>query len=338
MRRIVIRATGGVEVLEQLEVPSPVPGPRDAIVEADSIGVGWPDILIRSGRYKWMPQLPASPGNDLTGRVVEVGAEVEQTMLGQPVLVTARELKERGGCYAQQVCVPAEAVFVLPPHVDLEAAVCLPNYQVAWGLVHEVELGREVRSIFVNGVAGGVGSAIAQVAKAAGIEVFGSVSSPAKEKFALEQGVDHVIDRTRENVVQAVMARSRGRGVDLAVDHVGGEGFAQLIGMLATWGTLVSYNASGGLPQENLLGALRQHGARCPSIRIFEMHVYDHDRENRRRIMRSVIDAYAAGRIHPIVSARFAMGDVGLAHEMVEGGRAIGKVILKPSLETRKPA
>lgn len=335
MRRIVIRATGGPEVLEQLEVPAPVPGSGDVIVEAHSIGVGWPDILIRTGRYKWMPQLPTSPGSDLAGRIVEVGAGVDGALLGQPVLVTARELRERGGCYAERVCVPAAAVFVLPEHVDLEAAVCLPNYQVAWGLVHEVETGRPVRSIFVNGVAGGVGSAIAQVAKAAGIEVFGSVSSPERAQFALQQGVDHVIDRTREDVVSAVMKRSAGRGVDLAMDHVGGVEFAALIGMLAPWGTVVSYNASKGLPTENLLGALRHHGARCPSIRIFEMHVYDDDRENRRRIMRSVIDAYAAGVIRPVISARFAMADVRAAHEMVEHGLAVGKVILKPSLEQK---
>lgn len=335
MRRIIIRAPGGPEVLEQVDVPVPIPGPGEVIVEADSIGVGWPDILIRSGRYKWMPQLPASPGSDLTGRIVEVGTGVDNALLGQPVLVTARELPERGGCYAERVCVPAQAVFALPAHVDLEAAVCLPNYQVAWGLVHEVQTGRPVRSIFVNGVAGGVGSAAAQIAKAAGIEVFGSVSSAEKAQFALRQGVDHVIDRTREDVAGVVMERTGGRGVDLAMDHVGGEGFAALIGMLAPWGTLVSYNASAGLPQENLLGALRQYGARCPSIRIFEMHVYDNDRDNRRRIMRNVIDAYAAGLIRPVVSARFAMADVGKAHEMVEHGLAVGKVILKPALVQR---
>jgi NADPH2:quinone reductase len=332
MRRVVIRRTGGPEVLEAIEVPAPAPGPHDVVVEAESIGVGWPDILIRTGRYKWMPKLPASPGSDLAGRIVEVGAQVDPALRGRPVLVTARELPERGGCYAERVCVPAEAVYHLPPHVDLEAAVCLPNYQVAWNLVHEIELGRPIRSLFVSGVAGGVGSAVAQVAKAAGIEVFGSVSSPARAQFAREQGVDHVIDRSQEDVPSAVIDRSCGRGVDLAIDHVGGSGFAALPRMLAPWGTLVSYNASAGLPQENLLGALRDQGARCPAIRIFEMHVYDDDRTNRRRIMNNVIDAWAAGKISPVVSARFPMEGVQRAHEMVERGEAIGKVILKPSL------
>lgn len=332
MRKIVIRSVGGPEVLELIDVPPPTPGPNDVIVEAESIGVGWPDVLIRTGRYRWMPKLPASPGSDLAGRVVDAGERVDPALVGRGVLVTARELPERGGCYAERVCVPADAVFPLPPNLDLEAAVCLPNYQVAWNLVHEVEHGRPVRGIFVNGVAGGVGSAVAQLAKAAGIEVFGSVSSPAKARFAIEQGVDHVIDRTREDVAAAVLRLSGGRGVDLAIDHVGGAGFTALLDALAPWGTLVSYNASAGLPEENLLGALRQRGARCPSIRIFEMHLYDRDRENRRRIMGHVIDAWAGGAIRPVVSARFPMEQARRAHEAVERGESVGKVVLKPSL------
>lgn len=332
MRRIVVRAPGGVEALELVDVPAPEPGAGDVVVQAESIGVGWPDILIRTGRYRWMPRLPASPGSDLAGRVVQVGAGVDPAWLGRPVLVTARELPERGGCYAERVCVPADAVFPLPPGVDLEAAVCLPNYQVAWGLVHEAAPGRPVSSLFVNGAAGGVGSAVVQVARAAGITVFGSVSSPEKARFALAQGADHVIDRTREDVVAEVLRRTDGRGVDLALDHVGGEGFAPLLRLLAPWGTLVSYNASGGLPSQNLLGALRAVGARCPAIRIFEMHAYDHDRENRRRLMRSVIDAWAQGRIAPVVSARFPMEGVRDAHLRIERGEALGKVVLKPAL------
>jgi len=332
MKRVLIRRTGGPEVLELAEVPEPVPGANDVVVQAESIGVGWPDILIRSGRYKWMPRLPASPGSDLAGNVVKVGAQVDPALLGRPVLVTARELHERGGCYAEQVCVPAHAIFEIPIGLPLEAAVCLPNYQVAWSLLHEVGSGRPVRSVFVNGVAGGVGSAVAQLAKAAGMEVFGSVSSGERARFAAAQGVDHVIDRTDGDVVEAVLARSSGRGVDLVVDHVGGAGFTRLISMLAPWGTLVSYNASAGLPQENLLGVLRDLGARCLAIRIFEMHVYDHDRVNRRRTMDRVIEAWAKGLIVPIICARLPLGQARRAHEMVEAGAAMGKVVMKPSL------
>lgn len=324
--------TGGPEVLTLVEAPSPTPAPGEVVIRAESIGVGWVDVMIRTGRYRWMPPLPTSPGSDLAGHVVAVGAEADAGLLGQPVLLSARELPVRGGCYSEEIAVPASAVYVLPKGGDLDQAVSLPNYQVAWNLVHEVEPGRAIASIFVNGVAGGVGSAVAQLAKAAGITVLGSVSSAGKAAFATAQGVDHVIDYRTEDVVARVLELTGGRGVDLAVDHVGGPGFAGLIRMLADWGTVVSYNASGGLPQDNLLEALRDSGAKCPAIRIFEMHVYDHDRPNRRRIMQGVIDAWAAGRIAPVVSARLPLARARAAHEMLQAGGALGKIVLKPAL------
>jgi NADPH2:quinone reductase len=324
--------TGGPEVLTLVEVPSPVPAPDQVVVRAESIGVGWVDVMIRTGRYRWMPPLPTSPGSDMAGHVVAVGSAVDPQLLGQPVLVTARELPVRGGCYAEELAVPASAIYVLPEGRDLDEAVCLPNYQVAWNLVHEVEPGRAIATIFVNGVAGGVGSAVAQLAKAGGIEVFGSVSSAGKAQFAVRLGVDHVIDYRTEDVVARVLELTAGRGVDRVVDPVGGAGFAALIRMLADWGTVISYNASGGLPPDNLLQALRDSGAKCPAVRVFEMHIYDHDRPNRRRIMQAVIDSWAAGRIAPAVSTRLPLSSAREAHEMLEKGESLGKIVLKPAL------
>ncbi len=333
MRKVVMSRTGGPEVLELVEAPRPVPAAGQVVVRAEAIGVGWPDVLIRKGVYRWMPPLPTSPGSDLAGRVVAAGSGVDPALVGREVLVTARELPVRGGCYAEYLAVPAAGVFVLPAGFDLDAAVCLPNYQVAWNLVHECVTGRPVRSVFVNGVTGGVGSAVAQLARAAGMTVLGSVSSPQKAAFARSLGVDHVIDRRLEDVAGRVHAFTGGRGVDLVVDHVAGPGFAGLLDLLAKWGTLVSYNAAEGLPEANLLGALRRHGAKCLSVRIFEMHVYDDDPAGRRRVMDAVIEAWRAGRIAPVVSRRLPMSAVAEAHRMVEDGAGMGKIVLKPSLD-----
>jgi len=319
-------------VLEVICRNVPRPGEGEIIIQAESIGVGWPDILIRKGSYRWMPPLPASPGSDLAGRIVSTGAGVSEALLGKPVLVTARELAVRGGCYADHIAVPADAPFVLPDDADLDEAVCLPNYQVAWNLTHEVVTGRPASSAFVNGATGGVGSGVVQLAKAAGMTVFGSVSSAEKVRFAKTLGVDHVINRRNENVVERVLGITGGKGIDLAIDHVGGAAFPGLIRMLAKWGTLVSYNAADGLPEDNLLAALRAHGARCPAVRIFEMHLYDDDRENRRRIMHEVIQSWRSGHIKPIISSRLPLGCVADAHRQIEQGETFGKVILKPSL------
>lgn len=331
-RQIIIRRPGGPEVLELVETTLKPPAPNEVLIKAEAIGVGWPDILIRKGSYRWMPPLPTSPGSDLAGRIVAVGPGVDEGLLGKPVLVTARELAVRGGCYADYIVVPVTAPFFLPDGADLDQAVCLPNYQVAWNLTHEVVVGRPITSVFVSGAAGGVGSGVVQLAKEAGMTVFGSVSSAEKAKLARSLGADHIIDRRSENAVERVLEITGGRGVDLVLDHVGGAAFSGLIRMLAKWGTIVSYNAAAGLPEDNLLAALRAHGVRCPSVRIFEMHLYDDDRESRRRVMQQVIQSWAAGQIAPVVSVRLPLENAAEAHAYIERGETFGKVILKPSL------
>ncbi len=87
MRTVIIRETGGPEVLELIEAPDPVPGAGEVVVHAHAMGVGWPDILIRKGVYKWMPKLPASPGSELSGRVEALGPGVTGLDVGQKVLV-----------------------------------------------------------------------------------------------------------------------------------------------------------------------------------------------------------------------------------------------------------
>ncbi|MCD6672129.1 MAG: zinc-dependent alcohol dehydrogenase family protein [Burkholderiaceae bacterium] len=330
MKQVLMRRAGGPEVLELVDVPMPIPGPDEVLVEAEAIGVGWPDVLIRSGRYGWMPPLPTSPGSDMAGRIVGVGAGVDRSRIGESVLVTARELPVRGGCYTEAIAVPADAPFPLPPGTDAAKAVCLPNYQVAWNLLNECVTGRQVRSVFVNGAAGAIGGAVVQLARAKGLVVYGSVSSDEKAEFARNQGAHHVVNYRREPLIERILELSGGCGVDLALDHVGGERLLRLIDLLGKWGTLVSYNAIDGLPEENLLAALRRNGARCPSIRIFEMHLYDDDRPNRRRTMQAVIDALARGDIDPVVASRLPLASAAEAHRIVEGGGSPGKVILDP--------
>jgi len=95
MKTVVIRETGGPEVLELIDVPDPVAGDGQVVVRAHAMGVGWPDILIRKGVYQWMPPLPASPGSEMTGRIEAIGAGVSGLSVGQGVLVSARELPVR---------------------------------------------------------------------------------------------------------------------------------------------------------------------------------------------------------------------------------------------------
>lgn len=330
MKAVLVHRTGGPDALDTVELPIPSPGPGEVQIRAEAFGVGQPDVLIRRGVYKWMPPLPANPGNDVAGRISAVGAGVTDIAIGQKVLLSARDLSQRGGCYADYVVAPADAVHVLGGDIDLEAAVCLANYQVALALLRECGHPRAESSVLVIGAAGGVGTALVQLAKRAGLTVIGTVSTEKKAEFARRNGADHVVFYRREDVVERTREITGGRGVGLVLDHVCGPEFTGYLRALGKWGTLISYNAFAGLPEENLMAALRDHLDICPAVRCFSFHIYDHDREGRRALMSEVIRALAQGEIRPVISARFALADVRKAHTLLEQSAALGKIIMTP--------
>jgi NADPH:quinone reductase len=328
MKAVLVHRPGGPEALQYLDVPQPELGETDVLIRAETFGVGQPDKLIRSGVYKWMPPLPANPGNDVAGRIEAVGSRVSDIRIGQKVLLSARDLAQRGGCYAEMVAAPADAIHLLPEQVDLEAAVCLANYQVAWALLNECGSSRPPKSVLVVGAAGGVGSSLVQLAKLAGMTVIGTVSSQQKAAFARTMGADGIIYYRTEDVVARVRELTGGRGVDLVLDHVGGPEFFTHLRTLDKWGTVVSYNAFDGLPTQNMMEEMRKHLDVCPAIRCFSFHIYDHDREGRRAIMKRMIGHLADGTIKPAVFARFKLSEVRRAHELLDSGKALGKIIM----------
>jgi NADPH:quinone reductase len=330
MKAVLVYRPGGPEALEYVEVPIPSPAPGEVQIRAEAFGVGQPDVLIRRGVYKWMPPLPVNPGNDVAGRIAAVGAGVSGFHVGQKVLLSARDLAQRGGCYAEYVAVPSDAVHPLDDGIDLSLAVCLANYQVALALLQECGHRRPAESVLVVGAAGGVGTALVQLAKRAGMTVIGTVSTEEKADFARSNGADHVIFYQREDVVARTRELTGGQGVGLVLDHVCGAEFTGYLGALGKWGTLVSYNAFAGLPEENLMAAMRNHLDICPAVRCFSFHIYDHDREGRRALMSEVVRALARGEIQPAISARFSLSDVRKAHTLLEQGAALGKIIMTP--------
>ena len=119
-------------------------------------------------------------------------------------------------------------------------------------------------------------------------------------------------------------------GVGLVLDHVCGPEFVSYLGVLGKWGTLVSYNAFAGLPEQNLMAEMRNYLDICPAVRCFSFHIYDHDRRGRRAIMREVISALESGAIKPAISARLKLSEVRRAHTLLESGAALGKIIMTP--------
>jgi NADPH2:quinone reductase len=324
---------GGPEVLDLVQVPKPRPAPDEARVAAHAIGVGKPDMLIRRGIYKWMPPLPATPGNELAGVVDAVGAGVTQVRVGDRVLVSARELPQRGGCYTECICVPASALYALPEGVSMVDAVSAPNFQMAAAMLFDAG-GAPPHSVLVHGAAGGVATSVLQLARAKGILGIGTTSTASKREAVQALGIEHVIDRSAGDLRERVMAITQGRGVDLVLDHVGGPHFVSNLDLLAPRGTLLSFNVLAGVPQDNLIDALRSRLDRSLAVRCYSIHTLDAEPRRRRELMNMVLALMGQGSLPSPAANHFDLQDVRRAHEVLDAGTLAGKIVLLPGRNT----
>lgn len=332
MKGIHITQYGGPEVLDLVELPDPSPGPGQVVVTAAAIGVGMPDVLLRSGRYPWAPPLPSIPGIELAGYVSAVGSGVTSLKECSRVLVSSRELPQRGGCYVEKICVDADAVYSLPDAVGFDKAACLSNYQVAWHLLNTALNGGRYDSVLVWAAAGGVGSALVQLARDSHPLIIGVASGAEKCAFVERQGAHACIDRQQEEVGKAIERLTGGNGVSLIFDCVGGASFSRNLDLLAPLGMVVNYGLLQGLPDPSYVQTLHARLGDSLAVRMFSMHLLDQQPALRRKGMEAAIQMLSEGTINPHIHARLPMEKVRDAHSSLESGANLGKIILKPSL------
>lgn len=331
MKAIRIEKTGGPEVLQYVEVPTPSPGPGQALIKADTIGVNMPEVLVRKGQYRWMPPLPAIPGIEMSGKVAALGPDAGGFKTGERVYVSARELPHRGGCYAEYIAVDTGALAKVPDDVDLEAAATLASYQVAWHLLNSATRGFEYASVLVTAAAGGIGSAAVQLAAATEIRVIALASSKEKADFAKRLGASVSVAQADGGWAAKIKEATENRGVDLILDAVAGARLPELFELLAPMGLMIQYGQTAGLPDSaTVYDAMRRQTGRSPALRIFSMHSFDDDPPRRRTCTRTLLDLFARGTIEPVIHNRLPLAEAARAHELLEGGKVLGNLVLKP--------
>lgn len=332
MKKIAIARFGGPEVLELVEVPTPVPGPHDVLVAAHSIGVGWPDVYIRTGTYPWQHlfPMPATPGVEMSGTVAAVGAQVTRFRVGQPVYVSSGLLGMTGACYTQARLVPQDRLVPLPPELPLDVAAHLAYYQIALALLNECARGQSVSTVLVSGASGGLGTALVQVAKAQGHQVIATVGHDDKMPHSVAMGADCVLNHRESDLRAGIDAFTSGRGVDLWLEAHAGPRLADVLSHMAPWGKLVLYNAVGGHPPAGFFDAWRQHMQKCISIQYFSMHVWEHDLPGRMALVERAIELLASGRVRPPAGRHFPLAQASEAHRLLESGRHTGRIFLRP--------
>lgn len=330
MKAILLRRAGDPSVLEYSDVPTPIPADNEILIQAHTIGVGMPEVLVRKGVYEWMPPLPFIPGIEMSGTVVETGRNVRGVTTGQAVFLSARDLPVRAGCYAEYIAVPEDAVHPLPPNCQLEAAACLSNYQVAYHLLHTAARGVEAKSVLVHMAAGGVGTAAVDLAILAGMTVIGAVSTEEQMRAVERLGAHHVVSYAAEEMAGRVRELTNGRGVDLILDSIGGQGFGKNFSMVAAMGMVISYGFREGWPDANLVAAMRSNFPVSPALRFFTMHSFDERSDIREATMEALLAYLADGKLHPLIYERLPLAEARRAHELLESGKVIGKLVLKP--------
>lgn len=331
MKAIQVHEPGGPEKLLTVELPQPVPGRGQVRVKANTIGVGRPDVLIRKGTYKWMPPLPAIPGGELAGVVDAIGEGVIQWQLGDRVLVSARELPQRGGCYAEAIVVPEDAPYKLPDTVSFDDAVSLPNLQLSLALMQVAgPVVSQQPHVLITGASGGVAGMLCQVAKLQGFVTVGTSRSMDKSQYARAQGFDHVVSTDQESLTERLEQITQGQGLNLVFDHLGRQSLIDGLRSLAPLGTLVSYNIVQGPPTEDTFGVLRQLLEKSLSIRCFSMHTFDKDRHTRRTLMYEAIELLARQRVHFSPPRIFKLTEVQETHALLDQGLASGKLVMHP--------
>jgi NADPH:quinone reductase-like Zn-dependent oxidoreductase len=239
MRQVWIPAHGEPEVLEVREAPDPDAAVGEVRIRVAAAGINFADILARMGLYPDAPQPPAVVGYEVSGTVDQVGSGVDGLAEGSRVAALTRF-----GGYSDTVVVPANQVIPIGDGLSLEKAAALPvNYLTAWVMLVWLGNVRRGDRVLVHAVAGGVGQAALQICRHFGAEVLGTASGGKHERLR-QLGVTHPIDYRSQDFEEEVERVTGGRGVDIALDAVGGESFKKSYRCLAPLGRLVVFGAS----------------------------------------------------------------------------------------------
>ncbi|MFF3452052.1 zinc-binding alcohol dehydrogenase family protein [Streptomyces sp. NPDC002667] len=323
MRTVEFEEYGGPEVLRVTEAKVPDPGPGQVSIDVAYAGVNFADLLARSQGYR-VPGLPFVPGLEVSGRIRAVGPGVTELRAGQEVAALTA-----GGAYAEVAVAEAVTVFPLPEGVGLRTGATLPTVlPTAYALLHTVGRIRPEETVLIQSAAGGVGTALGRLAKAAGAgAVYGVVSSAAKAEYALGNGYDEVFVGSFRDEVRAATA---GRGVDLALDAVGGETFRDTLASLARFGRLVAFgNAGSAEPWTVGQRELNPTGLSVAGFSI--LGLAEADPAALRTIASRAFETVADGTVTLPVTAEFTLETAAEAHTLMNSRTSTGKLLLRVS-------
>ncbi len=322
MKAIRLHEVGGPEVLKYEDCPDPAPGPGEALVDVQAIGVNFTDVQTRRGASP-PDSLPMTPGKEAAGVVAAVGEGVADVAQGDLVAFWGTT-----GTYAERVALPSDVLVKLPEGVDAKTgAAALLQGMTAHYLAYTTYPLKPGDRCVVHAGAGGTGLLLIQMAKRAGAYVFATVSTEEKAALAREAGADRAIIYTREDFEEVVRAGTGGQGVQVVYDSVGKTTFDQSMRCLGRRGCLALYGqASGPIPPVD--SDLLRNG----SLSLTRPTLTDYTATRDELLWRAgeVLGWVVSGELKLRIGGTFPLAQAAEAHRQLEGRHTTGKLLLIP--------
>jgi NADPH2:quinone reductase len=319
MKAIRVHEYGAPSVLRLEEIPTPTPGPGQALMRLMVAGVNFVDIYQRRGGYP--VSLPFIPGREGAGVVEAVGEGVTTVKPGDRVAFTGQP-----GGYAEATVVPADSLIALPEDLSFEQGAAFPlQGMTAHYLLHEFRRPKQGDSVLIHAAAGGMGLLLVQWARHLGARVFGTVSTEEKAKAAREAGANEVIFYMQRDFVAEIKRLTGGRGVDLIVDGVGKSTFPGDLEAVALRGHIVIFGAASGPADPIVPNALM---ARSITVSGGSLGNYLLTREELLRRAGDVVAGIRAGWLRLRIAKVLPLAEAAEAHRLLEGRHTIGKLLL----------
>jgi NADPH2:quinone reductase len=322
MRAILITAPGVENNLSIVEVQEPSPGPGQVLIDVAYGGCNFADTMIAKGTYPHPKGYPIVGGLEISGRIAGLGPGVDGVAVGDRVAA----FSEEAGGFAERCVAPAERLVPIPDAMSLEVAATFPIQALtAWHMLNNVSVTRAGDVILLHAIGGGLGLFATQLAVQAGATVIGTVGTRAKEKRALECGAALVVNRQDEDFVAAVMAFTRGSGVDKLIDSTGASILDRSFACIRKLGHVVSYGEAEGRPLPNLWERLV---AKSLTFTRFHLGHVDFGSDKWRRSLDEVVGGIAEGRLKVHIEAVFPFEQAGEMLDRLSSRQVSGKLIL----------
>ncbi len=323
MRAIVITTPGGPEVLRLEDVPDPVPGPGEALVEVSAAGINRADAMQREGGYPPPPGAPPYPGMECSGRISAVGPDVTGWQAGDEVCALLG-----GGGYAELVAVPQGQLLPIPDRVTVtEAAALVEAACTLQATVFQQARLVPGETLLVHGGAGGIGTLAIQIAKALGATVACTAGSPAKLARCRELGADLAISYRDDDFTTAVRDFTDGRGADVILDIMGAPYLQRNLDALATGGRLMVISTRGGGRAEADLSLLMRKRASILASTLRARPLAE-KAAIVAGVRADIWPLISSGQVSPVIERMLPMAHAADAHRLLDDGTHVGKILL----------